>query len=415
MSELKKDEAKDLAFEQQVLERFAALHSTDDLVELINFARTEWYGADARKLTISQFNYHSDQRKNPKRYYNFQIRKKSGGTRQIHAPAKGLKLIQKDLNRILQIIFQPHRAATGFVPGRSIVDNARLHAGKHYVYNLDLKDFFPSIPMRRVKACLMLPPFNLTGEREPIAYRLANLCCHPISSGEGETAGNAELPSVLPQGAPTSPTLTNIIAFKLDRRLNGLAKKHKATYSRYADDITFSSSANLFQPGGEFDVELQRIIADQNFTINPAKTRLQKEGHRQEVTGLVVNSKPNVHRRYIKQLRNWLYLWETYGYEKAQRLFMADYMGDKGHVKKHKPRIENVIGGKLDYLKMIKGQDDTQYKVLFNKLASLQDHHVQISNAKIDLDMILDKLVNKGLDAALELYDRFKNEAYGSG
>lgn len=118
-------------------------------------------------------------------------------------------------------------------------------------------------------------PFNLNDDKEPLAFLLASLCTHPFEI-DGETK------TVLPQGSPTSPTITNILCQKLDRRLMGLAKRFGATYTRYADDITFSSPHNICNLD-DFNNELKRIIEDdQQLTINPAKTRLQKDGYRQK-------------------------------------------------------------------------------------------------------------------------------------
>ncbi|MBK8626360.1 MAG: hypothetical protein IPN86_12600 [Saprospiraceae bacterium] len=181
--------------------------------------------------------------------------------------------------------------------------------------------------------------------------------------------------NVLPQGAPTSPTITNIICERLDRRLSGLAKRFGLKYSRYADDITFSSMHFEYSKDGEFIKELNRIITDQNFDIKDSKTRLQKQGYKQEVTGLVVNEQVNVNERYIKELRMWLYTWEKYGYEKAYNYFLLRYKTDKGHIKKGKPDMANVIAGKLDYLKMVKGSDNQLYSKLkgrFNLLIKVK-------------------------------------------
>ena len=136
--------------------------------------------------------------------------------------------------------------------------------------------------------------------------------------------------------------------------MSGLAKRFGVNYTRYADDITFSSSHNVYNDP-IFKEELKRIIEeDQKLVVNPAKTRLQKAGYRQEATGLVVNEKVNVRRRYVKQIRMWLYLWEKWGYEIASDKFSRDYITDKGHVKKNNTKLENVLDGKLLYLKMVK-------------------------------------------------------------
>jgi RNA-directed DNA polymerase len=157
--------------------------------------------------------------------------------------------------------------------------------GHHYVLNLDLKDFFHTFDRNRVKMGFMYEPFNLNGDKETIGiFYWQVLCTHPFEI-------DSELKTVLPQGSPTSPTLTNILCKKLDRRLNGLANRFGATYTRYADDITFSSPHNIYNDV-EFNQELKRIIEeDQKLVINPKKTRLQKSGYRQEATGLIVNDK----------------------------------------------------------------------------------------------------------------------------
>ena len=178
---------------------------------------------------------------------------------------------------------------------------------------------------------------------------------------------------ILPQGAPTSPIITNMICDTLDRRLAGLAKRFGLHYSRYADDITFSSMHNVYQKNGEFRKELLRIIQSQGFTINEKKTRLQKIGGRQEVTGIIVSNKLNVTHDYVRNIRNILYLWDRYGYGVAYAKFFPKYQEDKGHVKKGAPDLVNVIDGKLMYMKMVKGDEDSTYRRLHDKFEKLVD------------------------------------------
>ena len=185
--------------------------------------------------------------------------------------------------------------------------------------------------------------------------------------------GNKVFVYVLPQGAPTSPVITNMICDKLDHRLAGLAKRFGLHFSRYADDITFSSMHNVYQTGGAFRKELQRIITDQGFTINEAKTRLQKKGARQEVTGIIVSEKLNVTQKYVREIRNILYMWDRYGYNVAYSKFYPKYKEEKGHVKKGNPDLINVIDGKLMYLKMVKGENDSVYVSLYTKFCKLAE------------------------------------------
>ena len=386
----------------QIRKQFAELQSKEDLVKLLSDAKNMLYGEECKPVQLKSLTYYANPTLCKKRYQTFTIKKKSGADRTIHAPVKGLKSILRSLNFVLQCVYEPHEAATGFVLEKSIVDNAKKHVGHHYVLNIDLKDFFHTFDRNRVKMGFMFEPFNLNGDKEPLAFLLASLCTHPFEiDGEEKT--------VLPQGSPTSPTLTNILCKKLDRRLTGLANRFGATYTRYADDITFSSPHNIYTDE-EFNKELKRIIEeDQKLVINPKKTRLQKAGYRQEVTGLIVNDKVNVHRRYVKQIRMWLYLWEKWDYEVAQQKFLNDYIADKGHVKNINTHLINVLDGKLEFLKMVKGAEDTTYiglKERFDKLTGLKEKK---DYQKIDLESVVNAILNKGLDDGIDLYDRFKN------
>ena len=430
---------------------FSEMNSKEEFLSLLNYAKEILFKEKSIPFTIKQLNYYGSPKFNiekfdKKFYHEFEIKKKSGSNRVIHAPAKGLKTFQKVLNLILQSLYEPHHAATGFVQGKSIVDNSKVHVDKLYVYNIDLKDFFPRVDAKRVGGRLLVKPFNLgnTQERRYVANMIKILCCHrmPVErlvNNEWVT----EIKHVLPQGAPTSPTLTNVICDRLDIRLNGLAKRFGLMYTRYADDITFSSNHNsyelksggtdiIFKKDNTFDKELRRIIEDQNFQIKESKVRLQKKGYRQEVTGLVVNEKTNVSRSYIKTLRHWLYFWERYGYDKASELFLKKYIADKGHVKKGKPNMNMVIEGKLLYLKMVKGNEDSTYiklrerfdqvsienskdntnkeKTHFEK--PIDDFNIKKQKPKEsdisseEAQKILDLIFEKGLDEAMQLYKK---------
>lgn len=248
----------------------------------------------------------------------------------------------------------------GFTMGRSVVGNAAVHAAHHYVFNIDLKDFFPSIRQARVWARLQLKPFCFSKE---VASIIAGLCCNRNSEGK----------NVLPQGAATSPLLTNAICDKLDRRMCGVAKRFGLHYSRYADDMTFSSMHNVYKDDSDFRKEIKRIIEDQGFNMNEKKTRLLRDGRRQEVTGLTVNSKVNVSRKYMQDLRWYISMWEKEGYAKAYSRFYISYKKEKGYIKKGEPVMENVIGGKLNYLRMVRGASDAAYQKLQQRFDKLQE------------------------------------------
>lgn len=238
----------------QIQKQFAELQSKEDLVKLLSDAKDMLYGEECKPVQLKSLTYYANPVLCKKRYQTFIIKKKSGTDRTINAPVKGLKSILRSLNFVLQCVYEPHEAATGFVLEKSIVDNAKKHVGHHYVLNMDLKDFFHTFDRNRVKMGFMFEPFNLNGDKEPLAFLLASLCTHPFEI-------DGEVKTVLPQGSPTSPTLTNILCKKLDRRLTGLANRFGATYTRYADDITFSSPHNIYTDE-EFNKELKRIIEE---------------------------------------------------------------------------------------------------------------------------------------------------------
>jgi RNA-directed DNA polymerase len=413
-------------------ELFKKMNSKNDFLALLNEAKKLVYGGKTIPFEEKQLNYYINKntkvkedlvaalnqgdsrfKNSPRKpsYSSFTIKKKSGADRTIHAPVKGLKEMQTALNIILQCVHDPHSAATGFVLGKSIVDNAKVHVGQIYVYNLDLKDFFPSVNKSRVWGRLLVAPFDLntTPERKKIANMIAGLSC---TSMEVERFVNNKwvkvTTSVLPQGAPTSPTLTNTICERMDKQLSGVAKRFGLNYTRYADDITFSSKHNnyevscntfekIFVTNSTFDKEIRRIITSQNFHVKESKVRLQKETYRQEVTGLVVNDKVNVTRRYIKQIRQWLYYCETYGYDKAYIYFLQKYVSDKTAIPKKKPNMESVLEGKLQYLKMVKGENDGTYIKLKQRFDILFMKATPINS-------ILDIWEKEGIEKAMNIF-----------
>ncbi|XWW47040.1 RNA-directed DNA polymerase [Fibrella sp. USSR17] len=383
-----------------IRQQFATMQTKEELLSLLNLAKSMLFDkGDEKPIQLKSLTWYANTSLHVVRYKPFSIPKKRGGERTIFAPVGPLKTIQRCLNLVLQCMFNPHKAATGFVPGKSIVDNARPHVGKHYVYNLDLKDFFPSVHFHRVKACLQLPPFNLVGPREPLAFLMANLCC----------VRDKDEPSwaFLPQGAPTSPILTNVICQQLDRRLTGLAKRFGATYTRYADDLTFSSFTNVYQAESEFSHELIRIITDQRFVINQTKTRLQRPGYRQAVTGLVVNERVNVPRQYWREVRALLHNWESLGYDEANIRFRKQYDPIKVKHGKETPALANVLSGKLLFMKMVRGANDALYQQYARQFDAFMN---QTSDDRaVDVERILDIWEEYGIDKAIAAFEQYKN------
>lgn len=346
------------------------LETKEDLLRLLNQMKqdemTECGMSDkSYPFTMKHLNYYCNPNNSFHRYKQFKIKKKSGGFRLITAPRnQSFMLLLRYVNEIFKAVYTPSDYAMGFTEGRSVVTNANKHKGHNYVFNTDLKDFFPSIHQARVWKRLQLKPLLF---KQPIANVLAGLCSMKEQTEDGS------IRYILPQGAPTSPIITNMICDNLDRRLAGLAKRFGVVYSRYADDITFSSMHNVYNTSGEFRKELKRIVEGQGFTMNEAKTRLQKLGSRQEVTGIIVSDKLNVSQKYVRDIRNILYIWRKYGYDAAFNKFFPKYKEAKGHVKKGNPDMVNVLDGKLMYLKMVKGEDDSVYKRLRSQFDALDN------------------------------------------
>jgi retron-type reverse transcriptase len=241
--------------------------------------RSRGAGVDelARRLGIVE----NDLLKIQPSYQKFAIPKKSGGTREILAPSKELKVIQRRILSRLLARLAVHPDAKGFRRGHSVIHNALPHTGKAVVIRMDLKNFFSSTKSRRVEAY-----FKKIGWNGDAAALLTKLC-----TWQG----------ALPQGAPTSPCLSNVVNYKLDARLAGLAKKHGAAYTRYADDITFS----LAQDSHTGIVSAtKQIVADEGYELHVhKKLRIRRKHQQQRVTGLVVNHKVTLPRKTRRWLR----------------------------------------------------------------------------------------------------------------
>ena len=276
-------------------------------------------------------------------YKEFEIPKRTGGTRRITAPVGKLKDIQKCIAIILSPYYLVPDCVHGFVEGRSVATNASKHIERNYVLNIDLKDFFPTITYTRVMKALMELGFN-----EEVSDTIARLCTIPLWDESSQMLRNA-----LPQGSPASPLLSNIVCSSLDQRLMALAKRFGLTYSRYADDITFSSNHSVYAKDSAFLQELEDIVKSSGFKINEKKTRLQKKGSRQEVTGLIVGEKINTYRQFTKNLR--------------AAVFHADTNGCTPH------EFKNIMG-RVSYLAMVKGPDDPIVKRLRAIMSKVEIH-----------------------------------------
>ena len=251
----------------------------------------------ARRIGASE----SDLRRVAISYRAFQVPKRRGGTRTIVAPAPPLKAMQRRILRKLLAGLAAHPCATGFEAGHSIVINALPHVGREIVIRLDLKDFFTATTALRVESY-----FRTIGWDAEAAALLTRLCTHDGS---------------LPQGAPTSPRLSNLVNYRLDARLLALARSRGAAYSRYADDLTFSGDALAPHTGrrnpktllgmdlppdrvNDLIHAVKRVVESEGYVLHTSKKlRIMRRGDRKLVTGLVVNEKVDLPRATPRRLR----------------------------------------------------------------------------------------------------------------
>jgi retron-type reverse transcriptase len=269
--------------------------------------------AAAMKIPLAQLRFLSYARRvsTVNHYKRFLIPKKGGGMRQISAPMPRLKRAQEWVLRNILEKAPLHDAAHGFRRGRSIVSNAAVHVGADVVVNLDLQDFFPTVTYRRIRGV-----FRKLGYSEQVATVLALLCSEPAVEAvelDGRTYHVARGERFLPQGAPTSPALTNVLCRRLDARLASVAGKLGFRYTRYADDLTFSASGESAANVGRILRRVRYVVAQEDLRVHPDKTRVWRRGRRQEVTGLVVNQRVNVSRPLLRRFRAVLFQIERDG------------------------------------------------------------------------------------------------------
>lgn len=315
------------------------------------------------------------------KYTKFEIPKKSGGKREIHAPMEPLKSLQRRLANILYACVDQIDAdnnlgslSHGFRRGHSIVSNARPHHRRRYVLNLDLKDFFPTFNFGRVRGFFIKnKAFEL---HENVATLIAQIACHE---------------NALPQGSPCSPIISDLLAHLLDVRLVRLAKGQRVTYSRYADDLTFSTNQKNFPEAlaSREDVEgaewvlgerLVNRIEAAGFAINPDKTRMQCRPARQLVTGLTVNEKVNIRSDYYLQARAMCHaLFKTGTYWRNITILAPEAKDETGPTLVAKLPMESLgpIGGILSHIHHVKDQIDAREEIekRKNKTAFRQLYH----------------------------------------
>jgi RNA-directed DNA polymerase len=360
---------------EEIRDKFYAMTSRHDVAALL--------GVSDRAL---RYNLYASGVKESK-YIRFNIRKKSGGVRPIIAPDGFLKTIQSRLHRILQCVYEPKESVHGFTLNKCIVTNADLHDQRRWVLNVDIADFFPSINFGRVRGMLMASPYNLP---ERVATVLANIAC---------------VDNQLPQGAPTSPILANMICARMDAHLGQLSRTYRCRYTRYADDLTFSTDQASFPPelverkliDGKLvwvpGYKLKRTIQKNGFQINPAKVRLQKFNQRQEVTGLITNRRVNVPRKFVREIRAILNNIRRKGLAECQRVYEAKYAHRwQRHPKATLPPLKFVVKGKIEYVGMVRGKEDHLYFKFLKELDGLIPNFVKVPLRKDELEAVFDHI-----------------------
>jgi RNA-directed DNA polymerase len=291
---------------------------------------------------------------NDPQYSSFYIPKKKGGQRLIEIPEAELLAVQKKLNFYLQSYYACIKpdCVHGFIKAtnknsKSIVSNASMHINKATVLNIDLKDFFQNISSKQVYQLFRSPLFNYN-ENMAAAYTL--LCTH-----KGH----------LPTGAPTSPILSNFICLELDRAMEQFSLIHELSYSRYADDLSFSSNQHI--PTNTL-LDLVSAINTLGFQINDKKVRMQNRRGRQTVTGLVVNQKLNVDRRYIRKLRATLHDLELNGLANAST---KHFKLQKTASEAQQQHLISRLRAQINFVGSVRGKDDDLFIKLMLKFVGL--------------------------------------------
>jgi RNA-directed DNA polymerase len=295
-------------------------------------------------------------------HYHYRILAKNyGSLRLIEAPKQRLKGIQQKILKELLNRIPPHPAAHGFVKGRSIKTFAAAHAGKRVVLRMDLKDFFPSLPGGRIQAF-----YRIAGYPESVADLLGGICTNaaprslwsrlprsvePVLLGE---IRNLYSWPHLPQGAPTSPALANLCAFRVDCRLHGLADSMGAVYTRYADDLAFSGDEIFERCVERFATQAASILLEEGLIVNHRKTRIMRQGVRQYLAGLVTNGHLNVVREDFDRLKAILTNCVRHGAESQNR---------DAH-----PFFKLHLAGRVGFVEMVNPSKGDRLRKIFNQI-----------------------------------------------
>lgn len=278
--------------------------------------------------------------------YHWLSKRLAGSARLIEAPKWRLKTVQKQILHGILDSVSPHGTAHGFRRGRSVKTFVAPHVGRSVLIRTDLKDFFPSVARARVAGV-----FGVAGYPEDVAGLLAALCTNEVP--EAVWRGFPQYGGVddrlrheslycrphLPQGAPTSPALANLCAFRMDCRLDGLARSVDVKYTRYADDLLFSGSDSLTRSARRFLTSVGAIAMEEGFQINVRKTRIMSQGRRQQAAGLVINQSLNTPRDQFDRLKATLYNCVRNGPARENREGLPDF---RAHLEGRVAHVESI-------------------------------------------------------------------------
>lgn len=344
-----------------------------DRVELFREAKTKEAISLALGFDYSYFLYLIYAGDIERHYTEFNISKKNGKQRVIAAPNDRLKLLQKRLANILVEIYRPKRAVHAFTSEKSIVTNARPHLRKKNILKIDLENFFPSIHFGRVRNFFQ----TVFQFPQDVATTLARICCYK---------------GALPQGTPTSPILSNMICLRLDGQLNRLAHDCRCSYTRYADDITFSTNEEIFSTSilaSDSPVRLSQkmidIIETNNFfKINHYKTRIMKNNDSKYIAGVKVNEKLNISRKKYREVRAIIHAIQKFGPELALKEHLDKY--DKRSTSHKRKDIFRILDGKISFLNMVRGSDDFLVsKLRFDVILLKEIYKKSVTYSKLDI------------------------------
>jgi RNA-directed DNA polymerase len=283
-------------------------------------------------------------------HYHYRVlTKKSGAIRLIEAPKPRLKELQRQiLARILDKI-PPHPSAHGFVPGRSVKTFIAPHQSQRVVLKMDLQDFFPSITGVRIQTV-----FRMLGYPESVADLLGGICTNAVPRRLVQNASILHMRPHLPQGAPTSPALANVCAYRVDCRLSGLAHAAGAQYTRYADDLAFSGGDEFERSVERFSTHVAAIVVEEEFNVNHRKTRIMRQGVRQRLAGLVANDHANVPRTDFDRLK--------------ATLTNCARLGPESQNRAAHPHFRAHLEGRVGWVESINPAKGRRLRALFNQI-----------------------------------------------